>query len=513
MKQFFHKHRMAWFSLVLILWLAAGLFGAGGVWGQVSSGLGLNLYPDKENYPNLQYRLGIDPIKLIVVIKNETEWMISTNKGFSQVDLHQALILTDPNGTRYTPSKADAEVFDVLPSISWNGHPTTKAETLPTGWVRSVIIDDLRQLFPMMITQPGWYKIEANQPFVRFAWTVRAEPIGLLGIQDDPNNWHGTVDSNKLQIYIAPPSGAQLQIRILDPSSQPVDPIGQVPVRVFRRSDLAPDYTPATSWSKTPYVLQGTSNPAGWAVWESDQDAGCLPEAEYVVMAYYLDRYEESAIPQGTGVGWADGCEGSIVRELYFAGPAENTIVVSGGANNYPDGGDVYSASFSMEVGTDGANASGWLKYYYTRSRLYLGSTAITEVTASATEATIKGTGTVNGVAGYSFESYVTDGDPDKFGITIKDSSGNTHYTAPIKNISDGDLKIIINAMVDRCQGDFNSDGDVDGEDLAMFVSNYGKTDCTEPSTCQGNYDGDSDVDKDDVSVFIKDFGKITCPQ
>ena len=130
MKQFFHKHRLGCFSVAMMIWLTAALFCPGAVWGEILSGLSLSLYADEENHPDLQFRLGIDPVKLIMVIKNETAWLINTREGFAQLDLHKSLILTDPGGTRYTPIKEGAKVFDVLPAISWNNHPTTKAEAL-----------------------------------------------------------------------------------------------------------------------------------------------------------------------------------------------------------------------------------------------------------------------------------------------------------------------------------------------------------------------------------------------
>jgi len=309
--------------LILIMWLFVGLLHAGNTWGEVSSGLSLNVYADEQNHPQLQFQLGVDPIELTLVIKNVTPWQINTKRGFSQVDLHKALILTDPNGTKHAFTRENDRVFDVLPAISFNQVPTAKAEVLPAVWVRSIKIDDLRSLFPMMNTIPGWYVIEAQQPFVRFAWTVQANPVGLLGPQEDPNNWHGTVDSSKLQIYIAPASGAQLQARVLDDSTPPAKPIAQVPVRVFKKDEIPLENPQQETWDKVAYVLEGSTNPEGWAIWNSESDAQCLPEAQYVVMAHYLDQYEESTIEKGTSAGWETGCEGSISKELVFSEEGE----------------------------------------------------------------------------------------------------------------------------------------------------------------------------------------------
>ena len=120
-------------------------------------------------------------------------------------------------------------------------------------------------------------------------------------------------------------------------------------------------------------------------------------------------------------------CEGSMTK-------------VSGGAYFYPES-PTYRASFSMAV-TGPLSPSGWLKYYYTRTRMNFVSTGIMSVSASGNTATISGTGTVNGASGYTFTATVTNGSPDTFGIVIRKSNGSTYYSAGPKNVSGGDLAI-----------------------------------------------------------------------
>jgi len=55
---------------------------------------------------------------------------------------------------------------------------------------------------------------------------------------------------------------------------------------------------------------------------------------------------------------------------------------------------------------------------------------------------------------------------------------------------------------------DFDRDGDVDGLDLAVFASEFGRTDCNSLSPCKGDLDSDGDVDKDDLALFAEEFGK-----
>ena len=62
------------------------------------------------------------------------------------------------------------------------------------------------------------------------------------------------------------------------------------------------------------------------------------------------------------------------------------------------------------------------------------------------------------------------------------------------------------------CEGDFNSDGDVDGSDLAIFASEFGRTDCCVENPCVGDFCGDGDVDGSDLAVFAADFGRTNCP-
>jgi hypothetical protein len=89
---------------------------------------------------------------------------------------------------------------------------------------------------------------------------------------------------------------------------------------------------------------------------------------------------------------------------------------------------------------TGPASLSGWLKYYYARTRMNFSSTAIALVSLSGDTAAISGTGTVNGAAGYTFTATVVNGAPDNFAIVIKRSNGTVYYSAGPKNIAGGDL-------------------------------------------------------------------------
>lgn len=55
------------------------------------------------------------------------------------------------------------------------------------------------------------------------------------------------------------------------------------------------------------------------------------------------------------------------------------------------------------------------------------------------------------------------------------------------------------------CAGDFDNDGDRDISDLAVLLSNFGRSDS--PDNCSGNIDGDGDVDIGDLAIMLSGFG------
>jgi len=54
-------------------------------------------------------------------------------------------------------------------------------------------------------------------------------------------------------------------------------------------------------------------------------------------------------------------------------------------------------------------------------------------------------------------------------------------------------------------------DEDIDGSDLAIFASEFGRTDCGIKYPCQWDLDRDGDVDELDLATFAVDFGKTIC--
>lgn len=61
------------------------------------------------------------------------------------------------------------------------------------------------------------------------------------------------------------------------------------------------------------------------------------------------------------------------------------------------------------------------------------------------------------------------------------------------------------------CEGDFDTNGDVDGSDLAVFAADLGRTDCSSAPPCEGDFDADTDVDVSDLATFAPEFGRTDC--
>ncbi len=90
------------------------------------------------------------------------------------------------------------------------------------------------------------------------------------------------------------------------------------------------------------------------------------------------------------------------------------------------------------------------------------------------------------------------------FFCVAKDSADNIEAEVPV---AEATTKIVVASAV--CEGDFDHDADVDGDDLAVFSSEFGLTNCPD---CLADFDGDSDVDGSDLAVFSEDFGRLDCP-
>ena len=369
------------FKQAKILTVAIGLAAVVLLYGQAAhaaytdSGLQLTLAVDAE-HADLKYTLGQDPVKVVITIENSVGQPVATSRGFSQIELYNALMVTDPNGVRHVSGSMDLG-HKMPPPFFINDRPWGPAETIPADWIRSATINDLRALYPMMHTTAGWYTIEARAPGIRFASTGQNPGLGLLGLLDAPDNWEGKIASNKLQIYIAPVRGAKLKVQVLESQQTTLTPVAQAPVKVFKQmgdadfnplcdmnddstvnqEDLGPfaqlvgqqpgpdgsgdtdgdgdvdgvdlaafirafgksGANPQDLWENEIAVLTGTSDLDGWAVWQTG--LACLTEDNYIAIAHHLGQYNQSPVATGDAAGWNISCNDSIVRKITFGTP------------------------------------------------------------------------------------------------------------------------------------------------------------------------------------------------
>lgn len=281
-------------------------------WAFDSSGLELKLYAD-QSHEDFKYLLGQDPVRIHLAIRNIAAQPIVTSRGYSQVELYNHIFVTDPAGVQHILGRGE-EVHKMPPPFFINDLPWALAESLPAGWVRTVTFADLRILLPMMRTVPGWYTIEARQPFIRFAESGQDAGLGLLGLLDRPSpplaNWEGTVRSKSLQIFIAPLSGARLDLRVVDASAES---LAQVPVKVFTAADLPAGSDPVEAWDKTSPAASGTTDSGGQVTW--DEGEPCFPKGDYVAVILYQGEYHLETIDRDNSA-WEDDCNGLLALQI-----------------------------------------------------------------------------------------------------------------------------------------------------------------------------------------------------
>jgi hypothetical protein len=308
-------------ALVNLCWYADA-------YGRDDSGMSLKLYTDRTDS---RFDLG-EQIQITMTLENASKWPVHTLRTFSESELPQSIIVTGPQG-KFRPDPRSI-TSDMPPSLSWKGQPVLEATSLPVGWARSVVINDLTELIPEMKEKPGTYIIEAEQPFVRFFWTVEIDPVGRVGLKDN-KNWQGTISSgNQLKISIFPDAGARFRVRVFDLSSGNLEPVNMGPVRVYRRSDIPDSFAEldlAVVWKKSSPVATGkTDMDEGWVVW--DKTDPCLPKPVagdyYLAVAEYMGGYRQVVFdPVADAAGWLADCGGIITKRIIFGKEPEKYAV------------------------------------------------------------------------------------------------------------------------------------------------------------------------------------------
>jgi hypothetical protein len=295
---------------LVVLFVFTSIMSPMGAIAGVDSGLGINIYSQNDN----QIFGLTSPIPITLVIENISPWKISTRRLFSQTPFHEQIILTGPNGEAYKPEK-ESSSDEMPPPVFWSDGKKTRelipAELLEKGWATSVVIDDLRELFPVMGELPGHYTIDLHQPFVRFAWTMELESDGLMGVVDD-RNWTGAVASdNRIDIYISPGNSARFRVKVEDLSSGNAVPVGMNQVRIYE--GIISDFD--DTWKKAKPVVAGTTGFDGKAVWDSGDP--CLSFGEYTAVTRYKNEYGY-VLFDADNVDWQVDCLGKTEKTIQF---------------------------------------------------------------------------------------------------------------------------------------------------------------------------------------------------
>ena len=311
-----------------------------GVQAQDFSGLSLKLWgSDPDNTENV-YALEGGPqepgynyvIPLMLVLKNISGQKINTERGFSQVELYRALKVTDPcdNPLELPPDVDDAFAYDAGMPRFVGGRALVPAEVLKATFARSLKIDDLRDLFPVMYELPGVYKVSAQLKGARFFVTEFDQDHGLQGVALHRSNWFGTIDAKvgssdppetQLTIVILPVTGGHLKLRLERQEGETTQPLFGIPVKAFAGSSSD---DPAAMWTAADVepVMTGITNIDGKVEWECDK---CLPRGVYSILAKFQDDVQIFAIAEDDS-GWGEQCSGTIEQSYIY----EEPVVMAG---------------------------------------------------------------------------------------------------------------------------------------------------------------------------------------
>ena len=326
MKGALNIYRMRCLTILVVFCLAACWALPGRVWAVESAGLILSIHTDKNQY------LPGEPVKLTVVIKYDPaeQQPVITKKGFSKsLELHRLISITDPGGTTHRLGGIP-KTHAMLPADYEDdqGREWRITETLGAQIPVSVTIRDLLALAASLVKDAskiqdmtGWFTLRASiSSYVRYdpQQTRSHFVLGGLGRMGAAENYVKPILSNTVKFYIAPVSGAQFEVQVLDQEL----PAADVPVKVFRTSEIPPDTEPLKLWSGLPEaqpVLVGTTDLASGTVKEWESGSPCQPQDGYTVIAYYGGQFGQTPI-QTADDGWGDGCSGLIPQTISFGG-------------------------------------------------------------------------------------------------------------------------------------------------------------------------------------------------
>lgn len=305
----------------------------GAVQAQDYSGLSMKLYGDDSYNAENVYALESDPrdpdknyvIPLMLVLKNSSGQQINVERGFSQVELHRALKIVDPCGTPLELPPDVEFVYDAGKPRFVGDRALVPSEVLGADFARTLKIDDLRDLFPVMYVLPGAYKVSAQLKGARFFVTEYDEEHGLQGVSLHRSNWFGTIDARvgsneppetQLTIVILPVRGARVKLNLEQRIAQTTQPLFGIPVKAFAGSITG---DPANVWTETELeaVLSGTTEINGDVKWKCNL---CIPQSTYTILLKIADGFQKIEIPEAD-IGWGEACSGVIEQGFIYEEP------------------------------------------------------------------------------------------------------------------------------------------------------------------------------------------------
>jgi hypothetical protein len=298
-----------------------------------NSGVSLKIYGSDANSAENVYALESDPrdpdkkyvIPLMLVLKNISGQPINVERGFSQVELHRALKVIDPCGNPLELPPDVEFAYDAGMPRFVGGRALVPAEVLKADFARTLRIDDLRELFPVMYVLPGTYRVSAQLKGARFFVTEYDETHGLQAVALHRSNWFGAIDAHvgssqppetELAIVILPDRGARVKLKLEQQIAQTIQPLFGIPVKAFAGSITA---DPAAVWAEDELeaALSGTTEINGDVKWECNL---CIPQSTYTFVMKFADGFQTFEIPE-TEIGWAEGCSGVIDKYFTYEEP------------------------------------------------------------------------------------------------------------------------------------------------------------------------------------------------
>ena len=287
------------------------------------SALSLGLYLKKEgDNPVLKYTLGLDAIPVWVVLTNNAAWPLNLDPEVLGGSIDQHLVLIDPAKNKHRVA-LDSKADDMPQPIRYGGRDLVPVTTMTAGKSKTLKIDDVRAIFPMMKSRAGIYQLQLSMPATIYGWTLPGpgqQPMAVLDEKAKVEN----LQTKTYQFYIFPERGARLAVRVEDLGMPQERYRDQVPVKIFKTSAIE-DEDISTVWDKVTPILSGQTNSSGWANWPLE--ASCVPEPleneSYTAIAKYQGKFEKVLFEAGDE-GWDTECSGRLERHIFFNVPEED---------------------------------------------------------------------------------------------------------------------------------------------------------------------------------------------